>query len=389
MMPVYRRESLSPAEYYEIELETNIRRLGLTWRENIKAVCHIHKTRSQEAIKNREEWTQDMTGELLGGYSKSYVSNCLVLEPIIKEEAFKDCESITDAMRVYYRRLEDQGVAEQARRTGLVQVAAPSAPGPAGEEIVGDLLVVDDNTEHVVDLSGSLFKGDSIRSILPNWPPECVDHIFADPPYAVDMDNLDQTRTSLIDTLRVDAEHQVEENFMLLRDMMPQCYRVLRDSGFFVFWCDQMNWNFLYDHATFAGFGVQRWPIVWCKSQAKNQMAHVNLTKATEIAMVCRKGKAQLPNPVALNWHIAANDETKVSNPFAKPFEIWKFIYEAFSVPGQTVLDPFAGEGSSTVAGLHLNRRALAIEKNETHFNYLVEQVKDHWKSIYNNVKFV
>ena len=401
-IPVHRREALSDSEYYELELETNLRRLGLNWRETVVAVCRIHRTRAAQAAKSREEWSMEMTGELLGGYSKSYVSNCVTLEPLINEISYDECGSITDALRVYYRRLEDQAVAEQARRTGLVKTLAPLESASVAKalginplpESVDDLARLiaaypKDETPRQVDLSHSLFLGDSINDILPKWPNDCVDHIITDPPYAIDMDNLQQATTALMDVSRTEEEHQVEPNIALLGAMMPACYRVLRDGGYFAFFCDQMNWQYLYDVAIAAGFRVQRWPIVWCKPQAKCQMAHVLITKATEIVMVCRKGKAQLPTPVPLNWHLAGNDETKLSNPFAKPFEIWKFLYDCFTVEGQTVLDPFAGEGSSTIAGLKLNRRALAIELNPTHYNYLIEQVKTHWQSLYSNLTFV
>ena len=390
LIPVHRRESMSEAEYFELELETNFQRLEMGWREIITSVCRIHLTRVREAAINHEEWTQTMTGVLLGGYSHVYVSNCLILKPLIANEKYTDCASITDAMRVYYRILEDRAIAEQAKRTGLVKAVTPlPAPTVGAPDLLTGLLAPEptDETERQVDLSHSLFQGDCL-AVLKQWPEVSVDHIITDPPYAIEMDNLDQSSTSLIDTIRIADEHEVLANLGLLNEMMSVCYHVLRDGGYFLFFCDQMNWEYLFNAATNAGFGVQRWPLIWCKTQAKNQMAHVNITKATEIVMVCRKGKAQLPKPVLLNWHIAPNDEVKVSNPFAKPFEIWKFLYEAVSVEGQTILDPFAGEGSGVISGLRLNRRTLGVEVNTTHFNYMVEQVKNHWKSIYSNVTF-
>jgi site-specific DNA-methyltransferase (adenine-specific) len=390
LIPVYRRDALSPAEYFEVELETNLRRLDLTWRETIKSVCAVHTTRSREAAINRTEWTQEMTGELLGGYSRVYVTNCLTLAPLIVDEKYNDCTSITDALRVYYRILEDKAIAEQARRTGMVSVATP-LPTPDAATVslfADDELSGGDVIDHQIDLSHSLFCGDC-REVLAEWPADSVDHIITDPPFAIDLDVLDQSKTRFNDISRVKDEHEVDENINLLSTMMAPFYRVLRDGGYFIHWCDQMQWQYLYTLAESAGFRVQRWPLVWCKPQALNQMAHINITKATEIAMVCRKGKAQLPKPVALNWEVCSNDAERVSNQFAKPFHIWKYLYEAVSTEGQTVLDPFAGEGSGVISGLRLNRRVLSIEKNTTHFSYQVEQVKDYWKTMYKKVTFV
>jgi ParB-like chromosome segregation protein Spo0J len=389
-IPVYRRECLSEAEYFEIELETNIRRRQFTWKETVLAVVKVHTSRTREAAINRTEWTQEMTGELLGGYSRVYVTNCLTIAPYLENENYKDCESITDALRVYYRSIEDRAIAEQARRTGMVSVAAPL---PKSDAATASLFADDevsggDVVEHQIDLSHSLFCGDC-REVLAKWPADSVDHIITDPPFAIDLDVLDQSKRRFNDISRVKDEHEVDENLNLLSTMMEPFYRVLRDGGYFIHWCDQMQWQNLYNLAKSTGFCVQRWPLVWCKPQALNQIAHINITKATEIAMVCRKGKAQLPKPVALNWEVCTNDAERVSNQFAKPFHIWKYLYEAVSTEGQTVLDPFAGEGSGVISGLKLNRRVLAIEKNATHFSYQIEQVKEYWRTMYKKVTFV
>lgn len=63
-------------------------------------------------------------------------------------------------------------------------------------------------------------------------------------------------------------------------------------------------------------------------------------------------------------------------NPFAKPFEISKKIIETVVIPGATILDPYAGEGSLVRAALRLGMKAIAVEKSKKHFPGLVEHVK-------------
>jgi site-specific DNA-methyltransferase (adenine-specific) len=466
-VPVHRRETLTEAEYQEIELEANFQRLDFTWQETVEAVCRIHDARRRAIIlegKPASTWTRQMTGELLGGYSDSYVDNCFSLrQPLLdKDPEVLSADTITDAIRVILRRREDQAVAEKARRTGMVATSLPAfdtlltsnrvTVNPLGDDptqwkkcvacegtgknskgglchicldktleeqiahkawfeqtlaemraktpttpeadLISQLKVEEikeaEEVEQVIDLSHTLFHGDSARTILPLWPPACVDHIITDMPYGIDMDNLDQSETSLIDTLRVADTHSVEENLTLFSIMFPACYRVLKDGGFFITWCDIMNWQYMYDLAISTGFKVQRWPITWYKtSVCKCQMAHVLFTKNTEIALVCRKGAATLPTPIQTSVIVAPNDADKKSNNFAKPFSVWEFLISSVSIEGQTILDPCAGEGSGTLAALRLNRRALAIEVDETHYPYLVDNVKTYWKGTFKKVKFI
>jgi hypothetical protein len=127
-IPVYRRERLTESEYNEIELESNFQRRQFTWQETVIGVCKIHRIRQREAALKGETWTQAMTGELLGGYSKSYVSNCLTVEPFLQKDwktgqhkhpNIADLESLTDAVRMLYVMKEDDALKELAKRTQL------------------------------------------------------------------------------------------------------------------------------------------------------------------------------------------------------------------------------------------------------------------------------
>lgn len=386
-IPVHRRTALTEAEYFEIELETNFRRKQFTWQENIHAVANIHKQRTRQAALNGEMWGQAKTGELLGGYSSAYVCNCLQLDPLVDvDPAFADCPGITDACKILYRRKEDAAMRLLASKTKLIHTS-PSLLDDDDDDSVSDLPV--DETKLTVPLSKMLTQGDSIRTILPSWPAECVDHIICDPPYGIDVDMMQQASGAVKDITRITNTHQVDENEALLDLMFPVLYRVLKPTGFCICFADIMQWQRLYTQALAAGFKVQRWPFVWCKtSTCMNQYAQANFTKNIEIAIVCHKANATLGRPIQTSYLACPRDATQ-SNPFAKPFALWNFLIDAVSIQGQTILDPFAGEGSSTTACLKTFRRPLAIERDATHFPYLVENVKNHFMSTYKNVDFI
>jgi site-specific DNA-methyltransferase (adenine-specific) len=183
----------------------------------------------------------------------------------------------------------------------------------------------------------------------------------------------------------------VESNLEMFEQMLPAFHHTLKDSGFCILWCDYDRWEHLKALAAKAGFQVQRWPIVWVKMHTcLNQMAHVNFTKNTEIALVLRKGKARLPRPVQTSIVMASNDEDKAKygHPFVKPFEVWKFLIESVSIQGETILDPFAGVGSSTMAALQLGRKPIAVEIEEGHHAKLMERVKEFYREKIPNVDF-
>jgi DNA modification methylase len=117
-----------------------------------------------------------------------------------------------------------------------------------------------------------------------------------------------------------------------------------------------------------VGFKVCRWPFIWCKtSPCSNQAAQYNITKSTEVCLMLRKSEhSVIKTKQSRNWIMAPSVATN-SHPFVKPFDVWKYVIETVSVEGQTIVDPFAGEGSCLAAAFRLQRIPAGIEISETH----------------------
>jgi len=232
-----------------------------------------------------------------------------------------------------------------------------------------------------VNLSGMLHNGDSIQFMQDN--PGRFNHVITDIPYGIDMDMLNQQNphNGMKDIDTVLEEHDVEYNLKLIADFFPAAYGTLKETGFCITWCDQMLWQYMYDHAVAAGFKVQRWPITWIKTHTcMNQSAQYNFTKSTEIAIVCRKGNATLITPQSKCTVEAGRDELckVLGHPFAKPRAIWEFLANAVSIEGQLILEPFAGRGSGVLSMLNMKRNVIGVELNTAHYNALIENVKQH-----------
>ena len=171
--------------------------------------------------------------------------------------------------------------------------------------------------------------------------------------------------------------------------MFPHLFRVLKDGGFLVLWCDIMNWTLLYNSAVSAGFGVQRWPIVWHKtSSCLNQMAHVNITTKHRTCNGVSKRECSFADSGRHCVIDAATADT-FPTPLLSHWTSGGFSTIPSPPTASSFLDPFAGEGSSTVAAMKCQRRSLAIECDPTHYPYLVTNVKDYWTKVFQKVRFV
>lgn len=62
-------------------------------------------------------------------------------------------------------------------------------------------------------------------------------------------------------------------------------------------------------------------------------------------------------------------------HPCPKPLEWMTWLVERTSIPGETVLDPFMGSGSTLVAAKLLGRRAIGIEIEERYCEVAVQRL--------------
>jgi DNA modification methylase len=395
--PVVYREEMDQHLISELELEENIKRLNMKWQEKVLGIHRMHKHKVREGILMREDWKQAETGQLLG-VSAGHVSHALfIAELIIKDDVeIIEADSLQKAWAVVLGRREQEAMKKIAQSSGLTPTARTSGDiivdlsGNTVSQTVGDqgeveftevkvdpnIPITPTNEHYTVDL-GNMFKlGDCLR-LMAEMEPKSFDHIVTDIPYGIDMANLDTHKH--VD--RIASTHDVSQNLSMMPEFLRQAHRVVKDSGYVVFWYDLDHHEKLHTWAEEAGFNAQSWPLIWVKAHAcRNNAATKNFTKSTEYAMVLRRSTSSNLVEVSHKNYVIADGtpERKLyDNPFAKPFEVWRFILKHIAFKGQTVLDPFSGQMSCPRACINLGMKPTGLELDPHHFFNGVQMIKD------------
>lgn len=373
-------DTLDEATRLEMEFEENARRSDITWQEKVLAIERIHTVRSQAAALSGETWLQEQTGQIVG-LAQSNVAVALKLAKYIRNKDTEICEaaSAKDGLRILLQRTDDAAqklLAAKLQPSGIIPASISALAGELDDTVSATVTAPAVESEYSrLNLSSFCHHCDAF-DFLRRTRSESIDHIYTDPPYAIDMDNLQQAGSGM-DVSRVRDTHQVEANKTLLERFLAEAFRILKPTGFCIFWYDDDLSYLLHHSADTLGFVRQRWPLVWIKPQAMNQMAHCNWTKATEVVMVLRKPQAKLQKTQPVNWYACPNDKAlcEAVHPFWKPIVIHQWILNAFAIPGDVILDPFAGEGSIPYAALTMGLEAIAVECEELHYNRMLNRL--------------
>jgi adenine-specific DNA-methyltransferase len=181
--------------------------------------------------------------------------------------------------------------------------------------------------------------------VMGRMPPESVDFIATDPPYLVNYTSRDG---------RSIANDTTDEW------LMPACaqmYRVLKQNRFllcFYAWNRVDTFFAAWKAAGFRAVGH----LVWVKRYASSERF---VRYSHESAYLLAKGHPQPPHTVlrdVLEWRYTGN----TLHPTQKPVMALRPPIQAFTRPGEIVLDPFVGSGTTAVAAQSLGRRYIGID---------------------------
>jgi len=185
----------------------------------------------------------------------------------------------------------------------------------------------------------TIFHGDC-REILPSLPK--VDAVITDPPYGVGKADWD----SVFPTLPF---------WTAMRDAMREGASIVVYPG---------EADAPKKIALLSGVFDYHWQFVWYAPNAM-QFGKTGYT-VKSLAWWFAKGKASCrPKVRDVIVDPIIPEENNFGHPSPKPLGCISPLVGALSSPGETILDPFMGSGTTLVAAKNLGRKAIGIEIEE------------------------
>jgi modification methylase len=232
----------------------------------------------------------------------------------------------------------------------------------------------------------TIIQGDCVE-VLREFPDGSIDLIFADPPYNMQLQN-DLYRPNNTKVKGVDDAWDKFSSFAeydaFCGAWLRECKRVLKDSGSIWVIGSYHNIFRIGNIMQNLGFWILN-DVIWHKTNPMPNFLGVRFTNATETLLWCAKdrdhrnytfnhklmkrcnGNKQMTSVWRIGLCVGEERlkgrDGKKAHSTQKPEELLKRVILSSSSPGDTVLDPFFGTGTTGAAAKKLKRVYIGIEK--------------------------
>jgi modification methylase len=231
-------------------------------------------------------------------------------------------------------------------------------------------------------------------------PEKCADLIFADPPYNLqlggELTRPDQSKVNAV-TEHWDQFDAFEEYDLFTHQWLEAARRVLKDDG--------AIWVIGSYHNIYRVGGMMQdngyWilnDVIWRKTNPMPNFKGTRFANAHETliwALKCREQKKYTFNYAAMkmlndgvqmrsDWtlpicsggeRLRSEDGTR-THPTQKPEALLHRVLLASTKPGDTVLDPFFGTGTTGAVARRLGRHFIGIEQDESYMAAAKERIE-------------
>lgn len=214
----------------------------------------------------------------------------------------------------------------------------------------------------------TIYHGDALE-ILPTISP--VQIILTDPPYRLTSGGPSGMLGGCLDPENYSNDGGIVDCDIDWPDFMPALAKSLPQGHAYIM-ANNRNVQPMLNAAEAAGFRFHNL-LVWDKiSCTANRWYAKNL----EFTGFFFRGKAKMINDCRAKQLIRCPQVDYSDHPTEKPVPLFEHYIENSSAPGDIVLDPFCGAGTTGVAAMRTGRKAILIEKNEKWFNVTCDRLE-------------
>lgn len=370
------KEDLDPIRSRIVELDENTKRDNVTWQEEQEARVEIFALLRH---LNPNVTLEVASAEI--GVSKAQLSKDLNLQvAILADPSLRQAASKGSAIRTATYR------DEISRRIEAVS----NTDGNKLQELTRKLVIAD------------------ARTFVRNLPDQSVDMVFTDLPYGIDyFEGMASESANKAQSSYDDSRGTTQD---LIIDLVPECFRVVKPTGWVVFfmcyelhgWLQDLCRDVCLVHKSYRAeidasrTHCDRWspsgdpcifavpelpPWIWTRRGSGNHghWPELHASNRYEMLVVVNAGAARLTKKPVENVLDYPPLEEKRYHAMQKPHALCQEIISRCTVVGERVLDLCFGSGAHLAAAASMGRDFLGCDLNPNNLGSAITLVSQYW----------
>jgi site-specific DNA-methyltransferase (adenine-specific) len=229
--------------------------------------------------------------------------------------------------------------------------------------------------------TNEIWHGDSIK--LAADLPSPIHCLITDPPYGIDFESNSVRRGASADEYndKIDNDGDVDGALEVFQAVMEHVApKLADDADVYVFtdWTVAPQWS---DAMADMGLPVSM-QLIWEKGYPGLGDLTYNWGCGYEVILYCKKGRRPVNHRRRGVISIPRVPSGKNIHPTEKPVALIEELIKVSTNPGDMIVDPFSGSGSTTLAAQRTGRNCIGIEKSKkyvTKSQARLEQVGFAW----------
>lgn len=348
------------ADEFEVEFDENEIREKLDWKDRTEALAALHEMR---LVENPKQTFKDTAEEVLrsnkslaggtdtGGINAaknmaSKIHEAKIVAEHLDDPTISGARNATEAYALVLKKQEEKALSTLARKR-MARI---------GEKPTLDI------------------RHGNLEDILPKLDDGIADLFLADPPYGIDAGSggfrartvHHHNYTDDVDTARSVA-----------KTILTEAFRICKPQANIFLFTDIKHWEYLQTISAQIGWTPFRRPLIWGKSDSEGlaPWGSKGPRLTTEYIFYATKGqKGLISSPID---YLRVNRVSRHERIHAaeKPVELLSKLIECSTLPGDFVIDPCCGSGSTLVACRETKRLGLGIEKDPTFYDTAMANV--------------
>lgn len=345
---------LSDYELQVIELEENVKRVDLDWRDKCAAIARFHALK----VENEDGWTQAQTAQALG-HDDAAITRNLMVAAAISNPRVAEQQTFNAAHNLVARDAD-------RKRTSTLATVSAFAPLP-GDALLSDLA---DQTLEIIRKQVPMICAD-FHEWAKEYDGEPFNLIHCDFPYGINVAS-GPRQHSAIQEHYDDTPDIYWELISTLSDGMSN---IVAPSAHMIFWFSMHFYKSTWEALDDMGWSVSPFPLVWHKSDNAGVAPDPQRQprRTYETAFFCTRGDRKLTQAGAKANSFSWPGGQKEIHLSEKPVAMLQHFLALCCDEYSTVLDPTCGSGNALKAATVLGANSvLGIERSEAFYQTAV-----------------